>query len=266
MGKVIGAPLYEEWPPIIDLLVVGSGGGGGYNHPAIPGGGGQGGEVVLLKNWRPPSESTCVYIPPGGTGIGGQGGVFGDQRQLASPSTYGWPGPNSSVPLQTQIWDVKARPGVSGFGSRQLQHLANGIYIAEFSQYGTSGYYGGNGGWGGGHGNPSPSPSTGLGATPGLGGGGKGGDYSPVSNNGNSGTANTGGGGGGGNASGNNTGAGGTGFVALRYPTTYPPATQATGVNGQGSCEYTIRNGYRYYAFFKYDTTIEQVGVATFTF
>ena len=266
MGKLIGAPLSEEWPPIIDLLVVGSGGGGGYNHPAIPGGGGSSGEIVLLKNFKPPSESTTVYVPPGGGGIQGQEGVFGDQRALVSPSTYGWPRNNASVPLQSQIWDVKARPGVSGFGSRQLQYLANGIYIAEFAQYTPSGYYGGNGGWGGGHGNPSPSPSTSLGATPGLGGGGKGGDYSPVSNAGETGVANTGAGGGGGNASGNNTGNGGTGFIALRYPTTYPAATQAIGMTAISRVEYTIRNGYRYYAFFKLDNTHEQVAVCSFTF
>ena len=264
MGKLIGAPLSEEWPPIIDLLVVGSGGGGGYNHP-LGGTGGQGGEVVLLTNFRPPTGSTTVYIPSGGVGIGGTGGVFGDQRQLTSPSTYGWTTNNTAVPLQSQIWDVKARNGAVGFGSRQLQHLANGIYIAEFSQYAPSGYYGGNGGWGGGHGNPSPAPSTGLGATPGLGGGGKGGDSSPVSNGGDGGTANTGGGGGGGNSGGNNAGQGSPGFVALRYPVQYPAASQAIGLNGHGNVEYTIRNGYRYYAFFK-GTGVEVVGVCSFSF
>jgi hypothetical protein len=265
MGKLIGAPLSDEWPPLIDLLVVGNGGGGGYSHPSIPGGGGQGGEVVLLKNWRPPSGSTTVYIPGGGVGIGGTGGVFGDQRPLASPSTYGWSVNNTNSAMQSQIWEVKARPGVSGFGSRQLQHLANGIYIAEFSQYTPSGYYGGNGGWGGGHTNPSPSPSTGLGATPGLGGGGKGGDYSPVNNSGESGTANTGGGGGGGNASGNNSGLGSPGFIALRYPVQYPAASQAIPLNGYGKVEYTIRNGYRYYAFWC-SVQNEVVGVNSFSF
>jgi len=266
MGKLIGAPLSEEWPPLIDLLVVGAGGGGGYNHPAIGGGGGQGGEIVLLKNWRPPASATAVYIPPGGVGIGGTGGVFGDQRNLASPaSPTGWPAPNTSSFVHTQIWNVKAKNGVGAFGSRQLQHLANGIYIAEFAQYTPSGYYGGNGGWGGGHGNPSPAPSTGLGATPGLGGGGKGGDSSPVSNNGDSGTANTGGGGGGGNSGGNSTGMGSPGFVALRYPVQYPEASQAIGINGYGKVEYTIRNGYRYYAFFM-SITNEVVGVNSFSF
>ena len=122
MGKLIGAPLSEEWPPLIDLLVVGSGGGGGYSHPAIGGGGGQGGEIVLLKNWKPPSGSTAVYIPPGGVGIGGTGGVVGDQRPLASPSTLGWTVSNTSSPLHTQIWDVSASSGTGAFGSRQLQH------------------------------------------------------------------------------------------------------------------------------------------------
>ena len=266
MGKLIGAPHYDEWPPRIDLLVVGAGGGGGYNHPAIPGGGGSAGEIVLLKNWKPPASATAVYIPPGGVGIGGTGGVFGDQRNLASPaSPRGWPGNNTSSPLYTQIWNVSARPGVAGFGSRQLQHLANGIYIAEFSQYTPSGYYGGSGGWGGGHGNPSGASPTGLGATPGLGGGGKGGDYSPVSNNGEPAVANTGGGGGGGNASGNSTGLGSPGFVALRYPVQYPAASQAIPLNGYGKVEYTIRHGYRYYAFWHVSTN-ETVGVNSFSF
>jgi hypothetical protein len=55
MGKLIGAPLSDEWPPLIDLLVVGAGGKGKK-------GGGGAGEVIYLTDFSIPTSETTTEV------------------------------------------------------------------------------------------------------------------------------------------------------------------------------------------------------------
>lgn len=207
----INAPFYEAqtYPFPIDLLIVGGGGAGMYGIDTYGGGGGQ---IILLKNFTPPTTSTQIHIGAGAAGW----------------TSNGYSNPSSA-------FGIIAAGGLHRGGGQLGSNGPNGPYIPEFSAYGASGYFGGGGGGG------YTGSGGGLG---GLGGGGHGGDNSATYGNAEGGTANTGGGGGGGNQSSNASGGGGSGVVAIRYPTVYPALTTTV-----GTVSTSTTNGYRYYVW-----------------
>jgi hypothetical protein len=168
----------------LNYLIVGGGGGGDFGNDN----GRRGGNGGQVQTGTTNVTSGTTY--PIVVGAGG----YGWTSQPANPG-------NPSSAFGVTATGGLAEQNISGNG-------AAGTYVANFSAFGESGYFGGQGGTG----NTS-------GGTPiysgGLGGGGKGAGSGVV--NGISGWDFTGGGGGGGNDASNASGSGGKGVVIVRY-------------------------------------------------
>jgi len=168
----------------LNYLVVGGGGGGdfGNDNGRRGGNGGQ----VQTGTVNVTSGTTYAIV------VGAGGAAWTNNPALAGNPSSGF-GITANGGLAEQ--------NISGNG-------ANGTLVSNFSIFGESGYFGGQGGRG------NTSNGTPI-YTGGLGGGGKGAGSGVV--NGISGLDFTGGGGGGGNDAGNASGSGGKGVVIVRY-------------------------------------------------
>jgi hypothetical protein len=233
----------EQWPPPLDVLIVGGGGCGTFQPVGGDTSGGGGGEVRLYRNFIPQLGSSNVI-----TGVGG----------IAS----GWPGLERARGTgqraqtsggQSSIFGLVAQGGIVCGSNKNGVQGHKGVYVPEFDIYGTNtsnalapatntGGYGWFGGGGGGAGAPATPGIFGLG---GIGGGTAGagqgqnapsapGDY----------VAGTGGGGGAGNPGGNSAPDGGPGFGAIRYPANYANVSLILGTFATRQV-----NGYKYYSF-----------------
>lgn len=167
----------------VNYLIVGGGGGGDFGNDN----GRRGGNGGQVQTGTANVTATTVY--PVVVGAGG----------------YGWTSQPASAGNPSSAFSVTATGGlaeqnVGGNG-------ASGTFVTNFSIFGESGYFGGQGATG--------NTSGGTPYTGGLGGGGKGAGSGVT--NGISGWPFTGGGGGGGNDAGNASGSGATGVVIVRY-------------------------------------------------
>jgi len=185
------------------------GGGGGASQTTYPNTGGSGGG----GGYQLPLSGVAYPLNPGASvSVTGQGfaGGAGHNYTIGAASGGGGGAGEMGGPCG---WND---PGPAGSGG-------NGLYFAQFSSYGVSGWFAGGGGGGSGN---NPTDYAGVG---GLGGGGAG--NSASSGAGTAGTANTGGGGGGGGPSGLG-GAGGSGIVLIRYATV---TLSGTAISPQGA-------------------------------
>jgi len=235
----------EQWPPPIDLLIVGGGGAGPYQPLGGDSSGGGGGQVLLFRNFIPPTGVSTVVTGQGGNGPAWPGIEY-TSGLMKKCNTNGHP---------SSIFGIHAMGGLLS-GSNKLAVAGHaGVYVPEFDIYGTNtsndaapatntGGYGWFGGGGGGAGFTPGSPTQ-------FGAGGIGGGGSGAVQGGEAGAADgryalvgTGGGGGSGNPGGNNGMGGGPGIIAIRYPANYANVTSILGT-------FVARqvNGYKYYRF-----------------
>jgi hypothetical protein len=167
----------------LNYLIVGGGGGGDFGNDNGRRGG-NGGQV----------QTGTTNVTSGTTYpiVVGAGGL----AWTSQPALAGSPSSAFSITATGGL----AEQNSSGTG-------AAGTLVSNFSMFGESGYFAGQGATG--------SPSGSATYAGGIGGGGRGGGLGYV--NGSAGWSFTGGGGGGGNDAGNASGAGGSGVVIVRY-------------------------------------------------